>query len=147
MGGPPEILLVEDNPGDLKLAMHALRKSGLANRVHVARDGKEALEVFFGKEDSSCDFSNIPRLVLLDLKLPLVDGLEVLRRLKADERTRPVPVVILTTSREERDLAGCYTLGANSYIVKPMDFEKFTQAVSHLGYYWLMLNEVPVALR
>ena len=139
-----EILLVEDNPTDVELTLRAFKARNFANQVFVARDGAEALDFFFG--DGSHPLRNIgvvPKVVLLDLKLPKVDGLEVLRRLKADERTRTIPVVILTSSREEPDIAAAYRLGANSYIVKPVDFEAFARAVSEVGLYWLLLNEPP----
>ena len=139
-----EILLVEDNPTDAELTLRAFKVRNFANQVFVARDGAEALVFFFG--DGSHPLRNIgvvPKVVLLDLKLPKVDGLEVLRRLKADERTRTIPVVILTSSREEPDIAAAYRLGANSYIVKPVDFEAFARAVSEVGLYWLLLNEPP----
>ncbi len=139
-----EILLVEDNPTDAELTLRAFKARNFANQVFVARDGAEALDFFFG--DGSHPLRNIgvvPKVVLLDLKLPKVDGLEVLRRLKADERTRTIPVVILTSSREEPDIAAAYRLGANSYIVKPVDFEAFARAVSEVGLYWLLLNEAP----
>jgi two-component system response regulator len=139
-----EILLVEDNPNDVELALHALRKNRLANRIHVVRDGAEALEFIF----CSGDYENragyaLPRLVLLDLKLPKVDGLEVLRRIKSDERMRTIPVVMMTSSREERDIVDSYRLGVNSYIVKPVDFDQFTDAVRNLGMYWVFLNTPP----
>ena len=139
-----EILLVEDNPSDEELTLRALKERNLANQVFVARDGAEALDFFFG--DGSHPWHEIgiaPRVVLLDLKLPKVDGLEVLRRLKEDERTRSLPVVVLTSSREEPDIATAYRLGANSYIVKPVDFESFARAVSDVGLYWVLLNEPP----
>jgi two-component system response regulator len=139
-----EILLVEDDASDVELTLRALKNRNLANQVFVARDGAEALDFFFG--DGSHPWHEIgiaPRVVLLDLKLPKVDGLEVLRRLKSDERTRSLPVVILTSSREEPDIATAYRLGANSYIVKPVDFEAFARAVSEVGLYWLLLNEAP----
>jgi len=139
-----EILLVENNPSDAELTLRALKARNLANQVFVARDGAEALAFFFGgNEHPLREFGVTPRVILLDLKLPKVDGLEVLRRLKADERTRSIPVVILTSSREEPDIAAAYRLGANSYIVKPVDFEAFARAVSELGLYWLLLNEQP----
>ncbi len=115
----------------------------LANQVFVARDGAEALEFFFGEQSPLRDIGVAPRVILLDLKLPKVDGLEVLRRLKGDERTRTLPVVVLTSSKEEPDIAAAYRLGANSYIVKPVDFEAFARAVSEVGLYWLLLNEQP----
>lgn len=139
-----EILLVEDDASDVELTLRALKNRNLANQVFVARDGAEALDFFFG--DGSHPWREIgiaPRVVLLDLKLPKVDGLEVLRRLKSDERTRSLPVVILTSSREEPDIATAYRLGANSYIVKPVDFEAFARAVSEVGLFWVLLNEAP----
>lgn len=138
---PLEILLVEDNPNDVELTLHSLKKNKLANRIHVARDGEEALEYVFGAGDpASRTLTDLPKLILLDLKLPKVDGLEVLRRIKADPRTKTTPVVMLTSSREERDVVKSYNLGANSYIVKPVDFESFSEAVKQLGFYWLLLN-------
>lgn len=131
------ILLVEDNPDDVELTKRAFKKSNLANDLVVARDGEEALECLHGEGRL------IPALVLLDLKLPKIDGLEVLRRIRADERTKLLPVVILTSSREEGDLIKGYSNGANSYIRKPVDFEKFVEAVQNLGLYWLVLNEPP----
>lgn len=139
-----EILLVEDNPNDLELAMHALKKNNLANRIQVARDGQEALDFICGRGAwTGRLLKNGPRVILLDLKLPKVDGLDVLRAIKADENTRTIPIVIMTSSREERDLVESYRLGVNSYIIKPVDFAQFTEAVSHLGFYWLLLNKVP----
>jgi two-component system response regulator len=144
--GAVEILLVEDNPNDVKLALYAFQKQQLLNRVHVVRDGAEALEFLFAT-DRYADRQGLdgPRLILLDLKLPLVDGTEVLRRVKADPRTRAIPVVVLTSSREERDIVESYKLGVNSYIVKPVDFDQFTEAVRQLGFYWLLLNQSPPA--
>jgi CheY-like chemotaxis protein len=139
--GAIELLIVEDNPQDLELALRALRKGNLSNRIHVARDGAEALEyVFCEGPHASRRISDGPKVILLDLKLPKVDGLEVLRRVKADPRTRTIPVVVLTSSKEDRDVAESYKLGANSYIVKPVDFEQFVEAVRNLGLYWLLLN-------
>ena len=139
-----EILLVEDNPTDAELTLRAFKARNFANQVFVARDGAEALDFFFGDGSHPLrDIGVVPKVVLLDLKLPKVDGLEVLRRLKADERTRTIPVVILTSSREEPDIAAAYRLGANSYIVKPVDFESFARAVSDVGLYWVLLNELP----
>jgi len=135
------ILLIEDNPDDEALTLRALKKNNISNEVLVAHDGVEALEFLFGK--SNGNGNTLPALVLLDLKLPKVDGMEVLRRVRADARTRLLPVVILTTSREEQDLATGYQLGANSYIRKPVDFGQFTEAVRQLGLYWLVLNETP----
>ncbi|MCH7740427.1 MAG: response regulator [Chloroflexi bacterium] len=137
-----EILLVEDNPNDVELTLHALRSNNIANEVHVARDGEEALEMIFGS-GRWADHPERPAIVLLDLKLPKVDGLEVLRKLKTDPRTQAMPVVVLTSSREEPDIAAAYQLGANSYIVKPVDFDQFLDCVRQLGLYWLLLNEHP----
>ena len=136
------ILLVEDNPSDVGLTQRALAKSHVANELVVAEDGQEALDYLFGAGAyAGREVTELPALVLLDLKLPRVDGLEVLRQIRADERTSRLPVVILTTSKEEQDVAQSYDLGANSYIRKPVDFTQFAQAVEHLGLYWLVLNE------
>ncbi len=141
---PIEILLVEDNASDVELALHALRKHQVTNRVVVARDGAEALDFIFGKgTQKNRAVADAPKVVLLDLKLPKVDGLEVLRRLKGDPRTRLIPVVVLTSSREEPDIAESYRLGVNSYIVKPVDFDQFSAAVEQLGLYWVLLNQPP----
>jgi two-component system response regulator len=141
---PVEILLVEDNPNDVELALHALKKNNLSNQVHVVRDGVEALDFIFGTGPyAGRDLGAVPRVILLDLKLPRVDGLEVLRRVKADPRTRAIPVVVLTSSREERDIIESYQLGVNSYIVKPVNFEQFSETARQLGYYWLLLNKQP----
>jgi two-component system, response regulator len=140
------ILLVEDNPDDEALTLRALKKNDIRNQVVVARDGAQALEYLFGTgERKERDPEVSPQLVLLDLKLPRVDGLEVLRRIRADERTRLLPVVILTSSKEQRDLVEGYGYGANSYIRKPVDFGQFVEAVRQLGLYWLVLNETPLA--
>jgi CheY-like chemotaxis protein len=140
------ILLVEDNPDDEALAIRALKKSNLANEIAVARDGVEALDFLFCEGSyADRDPHDIPVVILLDLKLPKVDGLEVLKRIKSDERTRRLPVVIMTSSSEEQDIVSSYDLGANSYIRKPVDFNRFTEAVAQLGLYWLVLNEVPDA--
>lgn len=137
-----EILLVEDNPNDVELTLRALKKHNLANKVHVVRDGVEALEFIFAEGDyTGRDIDHHPRVILLDLKLPKVDGLEVLRKIKSEERTKVIPVVVLTSSREERDIVESYKLGVNSYIVKPVDFDKFVQAISEVGFYWLLLNQ------
>lgn len=141
-----EILLVEDNPNDVELTIRALKKHNLANRVLVVKDGAEALDfVFATGKYSDRDIFDRPKVVLLDLKLPKVDGLEVLRRMKGDERTRTIPVVVLTSSKEDRDMIESYKLGANSYIPKPVDFDDFVKAVSELGFYWLLLNRPPQA--
>jgi len=138
------ILLVEDNDDDVELTLRALRRNRVANRVDVVRDGAEALEYLFATGSySGRDLRDTPNLVLLDLKLPKVGGLEVLERLRADPRTRRLPVVILTSSNVESDLARSYDLGANSYIRKPVDFTQFMEAVNQLGLYWLVLNESP----
>jgi CheY-like chemotaxis protein len=140
-----EILLVEDNPHDAELAILALRKHNLANRLVHVEDGRAALDFLFGTGAyEGRDVVLQPKVVLLDLKLPKVDGIEVLRQIRADERTKLLPVVILTSSRENSDLINAYQLGANSYIVKPVDFENFSDAVTHMGRYWLLLNEIPL---
>ncbi len=140
------ILLVEDNPNDVTLTIRALNKANIANELVVATDGEQALDYLFGTGAyKGRDTGEPPVVVLLDLKLPRIDGFEVLRRLRADPRTSMIPVVILTTSREERDLVAGYSLGANSYIRKPVDFNQFAEAVRQLGLYWLVLNEAPPA--
>ncbi len=144
--GKPLILLVEDNPDDEALTLRALRKSNVVNEVVVAHDGVEALDYLFGTgAHEGRDLSVMPQVVLLDLKLPRLDGLEVLRRMRADERTRLLPVVVLTTSTEQKDIVDSYHLGANSYIRKPVDFVQFSEAVQQLGLYWLLLNVNPQA--
>lgn len=138
------ILLVEDNPDDEELTRRALKKSNVLNEVVVARDGVEALDYLFGTGAyAGKDPDDLPAVILLDLKLPKVNGLEVLRRLREDHRTKLLPVVILTSSKEQQDILSGYSLGANSYVRKPVDFEQFTEAVRQLGIYWLLLNEQP----
>jgi two-component system, response regulator len=137
-----ELLLVEDNPHDVELTLHALRKHHLANSISVARDGAEALDFLFGAGAQPAAQA-LPRMILLDLKLPKVDGLEVLRRIREDPRTRGIPTVVLTSSSEDRDIAEAYKLGVNSYIVKPVDFDQFMKAALQLGMYWLLLNKPP----
>jgi CheY-like chemotaxis protein len=142
-----EILLVEDNADDLELTLRAFELSKLANQVQVARDGQEALDYLFGPEQvGSPGRRAVPKVMLLDLKLPKVDGLEVLRAVRADPALARLPVVIMTSSREESDIVESYDLGVNSYIVKPIDFEKFAETVQALGFYWLLLNELPPTL-
>ena len=139
-----EILLVEDNPDDEELTLITLEQNNIANLVKVIHDGAEALDYLFGTGDyHRPDAAHYPHLILLDLKLPKISGIEVLEQIKHDERTRMIPVVILTSSREEPDIKRCYLLGANSYIVKPVDFEQFRQAIKQLGLYWQLLNQPP----
>jgi len=139
-----EILLVEDNPQDVQLTLRALRKANLANHIHLARDGVEALEFIFCEGPYAArKIEDTPKVILLDLKLPKVDGLGVLRRLKADARTKAIPVVVMTSSKEQNDVVESYQLGVNSYIVKPVNFEGFVAAVQQLGMYWLLLNQPP----
>jgi two-component system response regulator len=139
---PIEILFVEDNPNDVELTLHALQSNHLTNPIHVVRDGAEALEFIFATgEYAGRNIEDGPKVILLDLKLPKIDGLEVLRQIKTDPRTRMIPVVVLTSSREEHDIVESYKLGVNSYIRKPVDFEKFTETIRVLGLYWLLLNQ------
>jgi CheY-like chemotaxis protein len=142
-----DILLIEDNPEDVEITLRAFRKNHIANKIHVVRDGEEALECLFSTgryvESSACANT---KLILLDLKLPKVDGLEILQKCKSDPRTKNIPVVVLTSSREERDLVQSYNYGVNSYVVKPVDFPQFTEAVRQLGLYWVLLNQVPSEL-
>ena len=139
-----EILLVEDSDTDLELALRALTKAKVANRIEVARDGAEALDFLFSQGAFAQRAADNPRLVMLDLKLPKVDGLDVLRAIKENPTTRAIPVVVLTSSQEQRDIVESYNLGVNSYIVKPVDFDGFMAAVAELGMYWMLLNRVPV---
>ena len=137
-----EILLVEDNPNDAELALRALKKNNLTNKVHWVKDGAEALDFIFAQGAYSArNMRNGPKVVFLDIKLPKVDGIEVLRRVKADERTHGLPVVIMTSSREERDIVESYKLGVNSYVVKPVDFDQFFKAVTDMGFYWVLINQ------
>ncbi len=139
---PVEILLVEDNPADVELTLRALRKANLTNRIHVVRDGVEAMQFLFAEgPHAGRRIEDAPKVILLDLKLPKVDGLEVLQRIKTDPRTKTIPVVVLTSSKEQKDVVESYRLGTNSYIVKPVNFERFVEAVQQLGLYWLLLNE------
>ena len=141
---PMEILLVEDNPADVELTLRALKKHNLTNHVQVVADGVQALDYLFGSGIyNGQNKPPRPKVVFLDLKLPKLDGREVLRRMKADARTRMIPVVVLTSSMEENDIAESYKLGVNSYVVKPLDFDKFVEAVSALGLYWVLLNQAP----
>jgi two-component system response regulator len=142
---PVEILLVEDNPADVEMALRALKKHNLTNLVKVVSDGVQALDYLFGIGAYASEHNHPPpKVVFLDLKLPKVDGREVLRRMKADPKTRLIPVVVLTSSQEERDILESYKLGVNSYVVKPLDFDKFVEAVSQLGLYWVLLNQAPL---
>lgn len=138
-----QILLVEDNPSDVELTKRAFERSGIANDLLVASDGQQALDLLFGTGDAGDAVPPLPAVVLLDLKMPRVDGLEVLRRIRADPRTRRLPVVVLTSSNEEQDIARSYDLGVNSYIRKPVDFLQFAEAIRLLARYWLVLNEQP----
>jgi len=137
-----EMLLVDDNSADVELTLHALRKENLANAIHVARDGEEALDFFFGCNRQPASQS-LPKLVLLDLKMPKIDGMEVLRQIKANPYTRMIPVVILTSSKQEQDLISVYSLGANSYIQKPVNFYEFKNTIKNLGLYWMLINQPP----
>jgi two-component system response regulator len=141
-----EILMVEDNANDEMLALHAFKRNNIVNKVYVVRDGAEALEFIFCTGAYAERRIENPKLILLDLKLPLVDGIEVLRQVRKDPRTRTIPVVMLTSSSEERDIVETYALGVNSYIVKPVDFEQFNEVARHLGYYWLLLNRQPASV-
>jgi two-component system response regulator len=139
-----EILLVEDSEDDLDMTLRALRKANMANHIQIARDGAEALDFIFCEgAHAARKIENMPKLILLDLKLPKIDGMEVLRRVKTDPRTKMIPVVMLTSSKEQNDVITSYGLGSNSYIVKPVDFESFAEAVQKMGMYWLLLNQPP----
>ena len=139
-----EILLAEDNPNDVRLTLHALQRYNLTNNIHVVRDGAEALDfIFCTGAYAQRNIGQTPKVILLDLKLPLVNGMEVLQQIKADARTRSIPVVVLTSSREERDIVETYRLGVNSYITKPVDFDNSPEAVRTLGMYWVLLNQPP----
>ncbi len=139
-----EILLVEDNPTDAELTMRALKRKNMANQVFWVKDGAEALDFIFAKgEFSNRNPDNLPRLILLDLRMPKVDGLEVLHKIKAEENTRKIPVVVLTSSKEDRDIVESYELGVNSYVSKPVEFDEFIDAVSTLGFYWMLINNPP----
>ena len=139
------ILLVEDNPHDVELTLRALKKHNLANKIVLLKDGAEALEFLFAERGPGQENGSLaPRVVLLDIKLPKVDGLEVLRRMKSDERTREIPVVIMTSSNQERDIKTAYSLGVNSFVTKPIKFQEFAKVVAELGMYWLMVNVPPV---
>ncbi len=139
-----EILLVEDNPNDAEMTLRALKKNHMANRIIHLKDGAEALDFIYGKGmfEGRC-INAVPKVILLDLKMPKVDGMEVLRNLKSNELTKAIPIVILTSSKEDPDIKTCYELGVNSYIVKPVGFENFLKAISELGFYWLILNQTP----
>jgi two-component system, response regulator len=142
-----EILLIDDDEADVELALHALRENKLSNHIHVLRDGEEALDYLFGPgREARAASGEMPKLILLDLKLPKVDGIEVLRRLKSDAATKFIPVVILTSSKEERDMVRGYDLGVNSYIQKPVDFDQFRKIVTQVGLYWLVINQ-PAPIR
>ncbi|MBW4453122.1 MAG: response regulator [Nostoc indistinguendum CM1-VF10] len=142
---PISIVLVEDNPTDAELTIRALRRSRIGNQIQLLEDGAEALDFLFCRENyAHRSMTNQPKVILLDLKLPRISGLEVLRQLKADPRTQRIPVVVLTSSAEDQDMIESYQLGVNSYIVKPVDFEQFNQAVQQLGFYWILFNQLPV---
>lgn len=137
MGNVTEILLVEDNPNDAELAIRALKKNNLANNLVHLEDGQEALDYLYNEENE------LPRLILMDVKMPRVDGIEVLRKLKSDEKRKVIPVVMLTSSKEDKDIIDAYNLGVNAYIVKPVDFDQFVKAVTQLGFFWMILNQPP----
>jgi two-component system, response regulator len=140
-----EILLVEDNPSDVELTLHVIKQNKISNQIHVVHDGVEALEyVFCSGRYADRNIEDSPKVILLDLKLPLVDGKEVLRKIREDPRTKSSPVVVLTSSKEDRDIVDCYDLGVNSYIVKPMDFSQFNKAIRDIVQYWILLNQPPL---
>ncbi len=136
-----EILIVEDNSSELELALYALKKHHLANHIVVLRDGAEVLEYLFGTDKEGSTLAKVPKLILLDLKLPKVNGIEVLRRIKSEPRTMSIPVVVMTSSRQDQDLEECYRLGVNSYLVKPVNFDQFTESIRQVGFYWILLNQ------
>ncbi len=140
---PLDIILIEDNPADVELTLRALKRNRISNRIIVLKDGEEALDFFFARSSYKNRPDQQPKLILLDLKLPKVDGLEVLRVLKSDPKLKMIPVVVLTSSRQETDMVKSYQIGVNSYIVKPVEFEQFVKAIKELGLYWLLLNELP----
>ena len=138
-----EIILVDDNPNDAELAIRALKKHNMANKMIHLRDGAEALEFIFGKNDSSTALTVQPKLILLDIKMPKVDGIEVLRKLKSDPRTKKIPVVVMTSSQEGKDMVESYNLGVNAYVVKPLDFHEFVNTVKEIGLFWILINKIP----
>ncbi len=142
---PVEILLVEDNPHDAEITLRALKRANFANHVQWLKDGEEALSFLFSEGEFTDRPTPHPRVMLLDIKMPKVDGIEVLKRIKADSRTRAIPVVMLTSSKEESDLVRSYDLGVNSYLVKPVDFQRFSEEVTRVGYYWVAMNQMPGA--
>ena len=143
-----DLVVIEDSPNDVELIMRALKSVNLANRVHVSRDGRQALDYLFKVDENGISrLAHTPKVILLDLKLPKVNGIEVLKTLKSDERTKEIPVVMLTSSQETKDLDACYSLGANSYIVKPFGFDQFAKAVAEAGLYWLVVNQPPIKVR
>jgi CheY-like chemotaxis protein len=142
-----DVLLVEDNPSDAELALHSLRKHNLANNLVWVKDGEAALEFLFNKGEYASRSDVLPKVVLLDLRLPKVDGIEVLRQIRRDPKTRKIPVVVLTSSKEERDIAETYELGVNSFVPKPVAFEEFAKVVANLGMYWILVNRAPAEIR
>lgn len=136
-----EILIVEDNSSELELTLYALKKHNIANHIVVLRDGAEVIDYLFGKENEALPPAKIPKLILLDLKLPKLNGIEVLRRIKSAPRLRAIPIVVMTSSRQDQDLEECYRLGVNSYLVKPVNFDQFTEVIRQVGFYWILLNQ------